>query len=135
MEPVKIFGKEGCNRCETAKQHLGDMGIKYEYHTLQHHTQLHDGWREDGSVELMAYVCTQHPDQVLPVIHIGGAYVNYAQGMRRAKEAAHRGKRAESGGASGLPCQDRGAVGAHTQGHRQGRVGEARQDRALVGVG
>jgi len=79
---VAIYGKEGCERCTKAKEHTAALGFTYDYHDMEYHTTLHDGWKHDGSVEILAYT---QVDDSLPVMNIKGELYPYSQGMKLLK--------------------------------------------------
>ena len=86
---IKVYGKEGCGRCTAAKDKLKMMGFKYEEHDLRYHTALHDNWRNDGSIELLA---AHAEDDSLPLIRIGEKFHDYAGAMKALKELARERK-------------------------------------------
>jgi glutaredoxin len=80
---VKVYGKPGCGLCEAAKDKLKKMGLKYEALNLSDFTELHDGWREDNSCEVLAaYMLLDK----LPVVEINGQYMDYPSAMRQLKK-------------------------------------------------
>ena len=86
---VVVYGSEGCERCESAKNHIKSMGFAFEYREVSGMTELHEGWRKDESVELLAECCMMATDHVpLPVIQVDGEYLGYTQAMKRLKSVA-----------------------------------------------
>ena len=81
---VNIYSKDGCKICESAKEKLKIMGIRYTTHDLQEVLQGKEGWREDGSALILATYA--FADAVPPVIEIDGQYYDYPGAMRKLKE-------------------------------------------------
>jgi len=80
---VKVYGKPGCGLCEAAKDKLQKMGLKYEALNLGDFTELHDGWREDNSCEVLAaYMLIDK----MPIVEINGQYMDYPSAMRQLKK-------------------------------------------------
>lgn len=82
---IKVYGKAGCGLCDAAKDKLKRMGLKYEALTLSDFTDLHDGWREDNSCEVLA---AHMLIDKLPVLEINGQYMDYPSAMRQLKNRA-----------------------------------------------
>ena len=82
---IKVYGKPGCGLCEAAKDKLKKMGLMYEALNLSDFTELHDGWREDNSCDVLAaYMLIDK----LPVVEINGQYMDYPSAMRQLKGRA-----------------------------------------------
>ena len=82
---IKVYGKPDCGLCEAAKDKLKKMGLEYEALNLGDFTELHDGWREDKSCEVLAaYMLLDK----LPVVEINGQYMDYPSAMRQLKNRA-----------------------------------------------
>lgn len=79
---IQVFSKPGCGKCEAAKDKIKKMGYEYIEHDLQYHVELHDGWRTDGSAEIMA--AHSHLD-TLPLIQVENDFHDYPSAMRRLK--------------------------------------------------
>lgn len=80
---VHIYSKQGCGKCEAAKEKLARMGLSYEEHDLQYHVEHHDGWRNDDSVEVMAAHTLM---DTLPLIRVGEQFHDYPSAMRTLKK-------------------------------------------------
>jgi glutaredoxin len=79
---VKVYGKTGCGLCEAAKEKLKRMGLRYEALNLGDFTELHDGWRDDNSCEVLAaYMLLDK----MPILEINGQYMDYPSAMRQLK--------------------------------------------------
>jgi glutaredoxin len=90
---IKVFGKQNCGLCESAKGKLKMMGIPFEVFELTDFTQPHEGWRTDGSVELLA--CYSDID-TLPVVMIDGKAMSYPAAMRALKDLKPSKKKADA---------------------------------------
>jgi len=92
---VNVYGKlDGtCDKCEAAKAKLNRLGIAFESFELSDAIVLHDGWREDETVQVMA---TYSDIQTYPVIAIDGKALSYPEAMkflkphRKPKAAVHQ---------------------------------------------
>jgi len=85
---VVVFGKEGCKFCELAKDKLQKMDIPFEYRDLLLAITPHDGWRDDGTIEISAAYDLY--DRVMPIISIDGNYFTYPMAMRYVKEQLNK---------------------------------------------
>jgi len=86
---VQIFGADGCEKCENAKKHASEMGFEYEFVQLADRYDHHEGWRENGSRELVAFCESIATDHIpLPVLQVQGEYMEYTQAMRAMKKIA-----------------------------------------------
>jgi len=84
---IRFYSRPGCGKCESAKQKIKLLGFEYEEHTLEYHITLHDGWRKDGTTELMAYLAYKGDPKVqLPTIQIDEKYFDYPGAMRELKK-------------------------------------------------
>jgi len=81
---VRVYGKPDCGLCEAAKQKLAAMAVPFEARDIRPYTIHHNGWRTNGSVDILA-VYTQ--SGTLPVIEIDGEYMTYPEAMRRLRRA------------------------------------------------
>ena len=82
MGMVSIYGKKECALCEAAKSKLRMMGVLFESFEIKGFLEHHDGWRNDGSVEIQA--CYQDI-YTLPVILIDGKAMSYPAAMKLLK--------------------------------------------------
>jgi glutaredoxin len=97
---IDVYSKKGCGVCEAAKEKLNLMGLPYRSHEMERFMEFHEGWREDGSVEVLAAYAMF--DNHLPLIRIDGQYFDYAGAMSRLRQ-----------GASGSGGRSSGTVAAH----------------------
>lgn len=84
---IHVYSKPGCGKCEAAKDKLKRMGMEYVEHELGYHVSFHEGWREDGSVEVMA-AHTQL--DTMPLLKIDNKFYNYSAAMKELKGHAVR---------------------------------------------
>ncbi len=79
---VHVYSKEGCGRCTAAKEKLQRMGYQYEEHNLQYHVEFHEGWEDDGSIEILA---AHSQINTMPLIRVGNEFLDYAAAMKALK--------------------------------------------------
>lgn len=79
---VHVYSKEGCGRCTRAKEKITRMGYEYAEHNLQYHVEYHEGWRDDGSIEVLA---AHAQTNSLPLIRVGDEVLDYAAAMKALK--------------------------------------------------
>jgi glutaredoxin len=80
---IQVYSKPGCGICEAAKDKLDRMGFPYETRDLTQTIEPHEGWREDGSIELLAaYALIGNR---VPILKIGAEYHDYPSAMRKLK--------------------------------------------------
>lgn len=78
---VNVYGRlDGkCGLCESAKEKLTLMGIRFTALELSDYTTLHDGWRDDESVEVLA---CYNDIETYPVITLDGKAMSYPAAMK-----------------------------------------------------
>lgn len=80
---IIVYGKQGCGKCDAAKEKISLLGLEYGARELADFTAWHEGWREDGSAAVMA----AHVElDTMPIIEIDGTFYDYAGAMRALKE-------------------------------------------------
>ncbi|MFH0910509.1 MAG: glutaredoxin [Planctomycetota bacterium] len=80
---VHVYGQAGCDFCRRAKDKIQLLGFDYEEHDLQQVIQFHEGWREDGSIEVLA----AHSEiNTLPLIRVGEKFMDYTAAMKELKQ-------------------------------------------------
>ena len=81
---VNVYGKldGSCKLCEAAKDKLKMLNVKFTSFELSHYAALHDGWRSDESVEVLA--CYSDIN-TYPVITINGKAMSYPEAIKRLK--------------------------------------------------
>ncbi len=83
---VHVYGKPGCEFCVRAKDKLRRLGVPYEDHDIREFTAYHEGWREDGSVDVLAAYSEMNR---LPLIRVGEKIMDYTAAMKALKQV-HR---------------------------------------------
>lgn len=81
---VKLYGKKDCKLCAGAEEKLVLMEIPYEKYDIDPASTPHDGWREDGSVEIQVLHCLINLQ--IPMIVIDGKPYNYTKAMKALKK-------------------------------------------------
>lgn len=81
---IQVYSKHGCGKCDAAKSKLRMMGLPFTEHDLEYHTSLHDGWRNDGSIDVMAAHTMM---DTLPIFRVDGEFHDYPSAMRVLKDA------------------------------------------------
>ena len=83
---VNVYGRldGSCDLCEAAKDKLKRMGVPFQSFELAEAITLHDGWRDDETVAVMA--CYSHYD-TYPIIVVDGVAVGYPQAMKLLKRS------------------------------------------------
>jgi glutaredoxin len=76
---VHVYGKEGCGKCVAAKDKLARMGFEYREHDVSYHTKHHDGWRDDGSIDVLAAYSEMN---TLPLLRVGEQILDYTAAMK-----------------------------------------------------
>ena len=79
---VHVYSKPGCGKCEAAKSKLEKLGVSYTEHSLEYHVSHHEGWRQDGSADVMA-AHTQM--DTLPLFRLGETFLDYPAAMKALK--------------------------------------------------
>ena len=96
---IEVYSKKGCKLCKAAKDKLAMMGADFKTFELASAVTLHEGWREDDTVEIMAgYAMIGNR---LPLIRIEGEFHSYPSAMRRLKGVDAAGALSSSKGAGG----------------------------------
>ncbi len=90
---IRVYGKPGCQTCEAAKKKLELLGLDFEFRNIEELTEPHEGWRDDGSVEVMA--AYSHFNHSLPVIFVDDVAYDYPGAMRELKARGARAKEAD----------------------------------------
>lgn len=82
---IEVYGKKGCGKCEAVKDKLRRMGIDFREQDLAQFIAPHEGWRTDGSVDLMAANALL---DTLPLLKVGDEITDYQGAMRLLKAQA-----------------------------------------------
>jgi len=81
---VTVFTKEGCLKCDAAKEKLQLLSIPYEEKPYEAYTVFHDGWEEDGSVDVLA-ARSYFGSNNVPIIKDGNKFFDYPGYMKYIK--------------------------------------------------
>lgn len=80
---VTVYGKPKCGLCESAKDKLKRMGVRFRSDSIERATTFHEGWRDDDSVAVTA--CYADID-TLPVVVLDGDAYSYPKAMKLLKQ-------------------------------------------------
>ena len=80
---VDIYSKEGCLKCQSAKEKLKILKVDYREHSAAYHIAHHDGWRDDGSTQVLT--ANTLYDGVLPFIRVGDVVYDYSGAIKAIK--------------------------------------------------
>lgn len=80
---IIVYGRETCKLCKAACEKLELLGLEFEKREIDPLLALHDGWRTDGSVEVLAAYHAN--DGHLPVVMIDKVFLDYTKAMRKLK--------------------------------------------------
>ena len=78
---IDLYGKQGCKLCKAAAEKLELLGFDFKKHEVAGYLDHHEGWKDDGSVEVSSAYYMH--DQKLPIIRIGHEFYTYAGAMRK----------------------------------------------------
>lgn len=81
---IDVYSKPGCGKCNAAKEKLKLMGFDYTEHNVEYHVEFHDGWRQDGSADVMAAHTLLGGS--LPIFRLGEEFHDYPTAMRKLKD-------------------------------------------------
>jgi hypothetical protein len=90
---IKVYSKLGCGKCAAAKNKLKLMGLEYTEHDLAYHITFHEGWRQDGSADVMAAHTIL---DTLPIFRLDDEFHDYPSAMRKLKDMKTTGSAAAS---------------------------------------
>lgn len=80
---IDVFSKPGCGKCDAAKNKLKMMGLDFNEHNLEYYVNLHEGWRHDGSADVMA---AHTMLDTLPIFRLDDEFHDYPTAMRKLKD-------------------------------------------------
>lgn len=83
---VNVFTKDNCDKCNSAKEKLHRLNIEFNERPYEFYTNYHEGWREDGSVDVLTAL-TFFGDSNIPVIEEDGRFFDYPAFMKKAKQS------------------------------------------------
>jgi glutaredoxin len=80
---VMLIGKKKCGVCDSAKKKLDLMQIPYDFVDIEEVKEPHDEWRNDKSVDALAFFNLNNC--VIPTIVIDKEVFTYSAAMARLK--------------------------------------------------
>lgn len=80
---IHVYSKPGCGKCDAAKNKLKLMGLTFTEHNLEYYVQHHEGWRTDGSADVMA---AHTMLDTLPIFRLNDEFHDYPSAMRMLKD-------------------------------------------------
>ena len=89
MTTIDIYGQEDCPKCEEVKALVEELGLEASHHSAMYHTSPHEGWQEDGSMDVMAHA--QMGNSELPFVRINGTWFRPDDGMEALRALVHIG--------------------------------------------
>lgn len=91
---VVVYGFANCEICEKAKDKLKRLGVAFDVRSYEQATTFHDGWQEDGSVNVMA-ARSMYGDEAVPLIQVGDTVFDYPGAMANLKAQIKNSSHAE----------------------------------------
>jgi len=83
MPELILFGRPECPDCKEAKRILDALGIPYTFRVIDDLLDAHEGWRGDGSWDvLVAYSMNENR---LPIVKSHGVYCGFPEALARLK--------------------------------------------------
>lgn len=79
-----VIGKKECGVCDAAKKKLELLKIPYDFVDIEEVLAGRKGWREDGSVDVLAYFSWNN--RVIPTLVLDGKPYTYSAAMKFLKE-------------------------------------------------
>jgi hypothetical protein len=73
-----------CGKCESAKDKLKRLDIQYKELPYKQYTTWHEGWEDDGSVEVLA-ARSFYGEHAVPLIQAEGRMFDYPGFMKEVK--------------------------------------------------
>ena len=81
---IHVYSKPGCGKCAAAKSKLEMMGLVFTEHNLENYIKFHDGWRNDGSADVMA---AHTMLDTIPMFRLNDEFHDYPTAMRKLKDS------------------------------------------------
>lgn len=82
---VRVFSLPECGKCESAKQKLAMFEVDYEECDYKYNVTYHEGWEEDGSVQVLA-ARSYYGDKAVPLFEYNGKFYDYPGMMKTLKQ-------------------------------------------------
>ena len=81
-----VYSLPNCNKCDAAKEKLAKFfHIDYEEKSYQKHVTYHDGWRSDGSIDVLTARCF-YGDTAVPLLDHNGKLYDYPKLIKTLKK-------------------------------------------------
>lgn len=80
-----IYGLPNCIKCNAAKEKFGIFNIDHEERSYEQYVTYHEGWKNDGSLDVLTAKCF-YGDTAVPIIEHDGKMYDYPGFMRKIKE-------------------------------------------------
>ncbi len=81
---VAVYGHENCDKCNVAKATLTRMEIPFTVYYIDDIAVLHEGWRDDYSIQVLASY--HRGRETLPVIRIDAECMSYPMAVKQLKK-------------------------------------------------
>ena len=81
---IEIFGREKCGICQRFAKRVEEMGFSYNKYNIDNYIVLHDNWRNDGSVEIMAAMHALN-NSYPPVIKVNKKFRTFSEAINLLK--------------------------------------------------
>lgn len=85
MEQAVVYSLPNCGKCNAAKEKLDIFHIDHEEKPYQHYVTYHGGWRDDGSIDVVAARCF-YGETAVPLIEHDGKFYDYPGFMKKLKK-------------------------------------------------
>ena len=80
-----LYSLPNCGKCDAAKEKLGIFHINHEEKPYKHYVTYHQGWRSDGSLEVITAKCF-YGESAVPLIEHDGRFFDYPGFMKEVKQ-------------------------------------------------
>jgi glutaredoxin len=81
-----LYTLPDCGKCDAAKEKLDRFDILHEEKPYKHHTTYHNGWRNDGSLDVVTARCF-FGETAVPLILHDGKFYDYPGFMKQVKNS------------------------------------------------
>jgi glutaredoxin len=79
---VHVYGLPECKKCIAAKDKLDRNQIKYEERSYKDYMTYHDGWKNDGSIDVLT-ARSFYGENAVPLIERDGKLYDYPGFMKQ----------------------------------------------------
>jgi len=104
-EVATIYGRDDCERCRQARTALANLVRKCKFRPIDQALNVHEGWREDGSVDVRAALCFY---ERLPIVEMNGVYCNLDEARQLLRDTARSAPVSYSQSGDASPARDCG---------------------------